>query len=84
MPSDIESDTGLRKPIENLNPTIRDIARREYISRGPCQPTDHTYERTWVGNGYRSFHDYWYNNHRGWLEYRVAKNAAFCFLLFPI
>jgi hypothetical protein len=33
---DIESDSGLRKPIENLDPAIRDIARREYISRGPA------------------------------------------------
>jgi hypothetical protein len=81
-PGDIESDPGLRRPIENLDPAVRDIARREYISKGPCQPTNHSYERTWVGNGYRSFHDYWYNDHRGWLEYSVSKNAAFCFYCF--
>jgi hypothetical protein len=79
---DIESDPGFRKPIENLNPAIRDIARREYIRKGPCQPTNHTYEWSWVGNGYKSFHDYCYNDHHGWLEYNFAKNAAICFYCF--
>ena len=36
-PGDIESDPGLRIPIENLDPDVRDLARREYTSRGPCQ-----------------------------------------------
>jgi hypothetical protein len=81
-PGDIESDPGLRKPIEQLDPDVRDLARREYISRGPCQPTNHTYERKWVGSGYRSFHDYWYDDHRSWLEYGVDKEATFCFFCF--
>ena len=81
-PGDIESDPGLRIPIEDLNPDIRDLARREYINRGPCQPTDHTYARTLVGKGYRSFHDSWYKDHRCWLEYSIAKDAAFCFYCF--
>jgi hypothetical protein len=81
-PGDIESDPGLRKPIEQLDPDVRDLARREYISRGPCQTTNHTYERKWVGSGYRSFHDYWYDDHRSWLQYSVDKEAAFCFFCF--
>ena len=60
-PGDVESDPGKRIPIEELDPDIRDLARREYISMGPCQPTNHTYEQL---NG-RSFHDYWFNDHRG-------------------
>jgi hypothetical protein len=28
---DIESDAGLRKPTKQLDPDIRDLARREYI-----------------------------------------------------
>src|SRR4051812_16820824 len=51
-PGDVEPDPGKRIPIEDLDPDIRDLARRQYISMGTCQPTDHTYERT---NG-RSFH----------------------------
>mgnify|MGYP005830018055 CR=1 FL=1 len=44
--SDIEADPGLRKPIESLDPNIRDAARRIYINMGPCQPTDHKYKKT--------------------------------------
>ena len=53
-PGDIEADPGKRIPIEDLDADIRDLARREYISMGPCQPTNHTYERI---NGI-SFHNY--------------------------
>ena len=34
-PGDVESDPGKRIPIEELDPDIRDLARREYISMGP-------------------------------------------------
>ena len=34
-PGDIEPDPSKRIPIENLDPDIRDLARREYISKGP-------------------------------------------------
>ena len=77
-PGDVESDPGKRIPIEELDPDIRDLARREYISMGPCQPTNHTYEKI---NG-RSFHNYWFNDHRGWLEYSIEKKSAFCFYCF--
>ena len=55
---DVESDLGKRIPIEDLDADIRNLARKEYISMGPCQPTTHAYERI---NG-RSFHDYWFND----------------------
>ena len=42
---DIEPDPGRRKPIESLDPNIRDAARRIYINMGPCQPTDHKYKK---------------------------------------
>nr|XP_045087600.1 uncharacterized protein LOC123495030 [Aegilops tauschii subsp. strangulata] len=58
-PGDTEPDPGKRIPIENLDPDITDLARREYISKGPCQPTDHVYERKWVGKGFSSFHGSW-------------------------
>ncbi|XP_040249862.1 uncharacterized protein [Aegilops tauschii subsp. strangulata] len=82
--SDIEADPGLRKPIESLDPNIRDAARRIYINMGPCQPTDHKYKKTPQGNSStkRSFHANWFKNHGDWLEYSVAKEAAFCFYCF--
>lgn len=53
-PGDIEADPGKRIPIEELDADIQDLARREYISMGPCQPTNHTYERV----NARSLHGY--------------------------
>ena len=76
-PGDVESDPGKRIPIEELDPDIRDLARREYISMGPCQPTNHTYENI---NG-RSFHDYWFNDHRGW-NIALKKDQPFAFIVF--
>jgi hypothetical protein len=80
----IVSDPGLRTPIEDLDPKVKDVARREYINLGPCQPIGHTYKRTPFGKAgrLRSFHDNWYKNHGDWLEYSIAKDAAFCFFCF--
>ena len=80
----IVSDPGLRTPIEDLDPNIRDVARREYINLGQCQPLGHKYKRSAFGQAgkLRSFHDTWFSNHGDWLEYSVAKDAAFCFCCF--
>ena len=76
-PGDVKSDPVKRIPIEELDPDIRDLARREYISMGPCQPTNHTYEKI---NG-RSFHNYWFNDHRGW-NIALKKDQPFAFIVF--
>jgi hypothetical protein len=80
----IISDPGLRTPIEDLDPNIQDVARREYVNLGPCQPIGHKYKRTPFGKAgrLRSFHDSWFKNHGDWLEYSVDKDAAFCFYCF--
>ena len=44
---DIVSDMGLRKPIESFNVNIRDRIRREYASKGPCQPQSYFSEEVW-------------------------------------
>ena len=75
---DIVADPGLRIPIEQMDPNIRDAVRRAYISKGPCQPRGHSYPKRKIYNRNRSFHDVWFNNH-AWLEYSIAKDAAFCF-----
>lgn len=76
--SDIVTDPGLRKPVDEFDVNIRDEVRREYVSRGPCQLTGHVYPKTAFGNHERSFQDVWYKKFP-WLEYSVSKDAAFCF-----
>ena len=48
---DIVSDPGLRKPIESFNVNIRDRIRREYASKGPCQPHNHIFLKKKYGGG---------------------------------
>ena len=75
---DIIVDPGLRKPIDEMHPNIRDDVKREYILLGPCQPIGHTYPRRKISGRYRSFHEKWYTNFP-WLEYSIKNDAAFCF-----
>lgn len=81
---DIQPDPGLRKPIESLDPDIRDVARRMYVNMGPCQPTGHKFKKETRGNSLkkRTFQAKWFEKHSDWLEYSVAKEAAFCFYCF--
>ncbi|KAH7670424.1 Ribonuclease H-like protein [Dioscorea alata] len=76
--NDIVSDPGLRKPIEDFDNGIRDQVRREYLTRGPCQPTGHKFPQKDYGKQKRSFQDAWFKQHP-WLEYSITKDAAFCF-----
>ena len=78
---DIVSDPGLRKPIESFNVNIRDRIRREYAFKGPCQPHNHIFPKKKYGKDNRSFRDAWFKDNI-WLEYSVAKDAAFCFWCF--
>jgi hypothetical protein len=80
----IVSDPGLKTPIEDLDPNIKNVVRREYINLGPCQPIGHKYKRTPFGKAgrLRSFHDNWYKNHGDWLVYSIAKYVAFYFYFF--
>jgi len=73
---DIVADPGLRIPIDQMDPNIRDAVRRAYISKGPCQPKGHAYPKRKIGNRNRSFQDAWFNH--AWLEYSFVKDAAFC------
>jgi hypothetical protein len=45
----IVSDPGLRTPIEDFDSNIKNVARRECINLGPCQPIGHKYKRTPLG-----------------------------------
>ena len=68
---DINPNPGLRKPIEELHPDVRDAARREYLAMGACRPTGHVYEQGRIGKQMRGFREEWYKSH-DWLEYSVA------------
>lgn len=51
----LPSDPGLRTPIFDYDPNIRDRVRRAYLQRGPCQPKKHTYPTRISGGMPRKF-----------------------------
>ncbi|KAK1403764.1 hypothetical protein POM88_003369 [Heracleum sosnowskyi] len=76
----LERDPGLRRPIWKYPPNVRDDIRREYIRLGAYQPQlrKDQYSPTEFGNQRRRFQAFWFNTFK-WLEYSIAKDAAFCF-----
>ena len=74
-PDHIQPDPGLRIPINNFHPNIRDEVRLAYVAKGPTRPVGHTYERDHFD---RAFCEAWYEKNP-WLEYSVEKNAVYCF-----
>ena len=74
----LESDPGLRIPIENYNVNIQDEVRRRYMLQGPCQPDNHIFPLTKFGQKCRRFNPKWFKEFSNWLEYSIKKDAAFC------
>jgi hypothetical protein len=77
---DIVADLGERKPIDDFHHDIRDEARRAYLQIGPYRPAGHKFPKTKKdGKGQsRGFVGSWFDQF-DWLEYSVAKDAAYCF-----
>jgi len=77
---DIVADPGDRKPIDDFHHDIRDEARRAYLQIGPYRPAGHKFPKTKKdGKGQsRGFVGSWFDQF-DWLEYSVAKDAAYCF-----
>ncbi|XP_015087081.1 zinc finger MYM-type protein 5-like [Solanum pennellii] len=73
----LEADPGIRKPIAEYNPNIRDDIRRYYIHKKPCQPKDHKFPKTKFGKEMQQFFPNWFKD-RKWLEYSITKDVAFC------
>ena len=71
------SDPGLRQNILSYHPDNHDELRRHYLTKGPCQPIHDYLVSYFSGKPYRFRFD-WYVN-RKWLEYRINKDATFCF-----
>jgi hypothetical protein len=72
-------DLGLRVAIDQFHPDIRDDLRRAYLVKGPTKPFGHNFPKK--ENDKRVFLENWLTKH-DWLEYNVAKDAAFCFYRF--
>jgi hypothetical protein len=72
---DIKFDPGLRIPIDQFHPNIRDDVKFAYLEKGPTQPTRHKFRRD---RDDRSFRPNWYKEFN-WLEYSVDKDKAYCF-----
>ena len=64
----LESDPGLRIPIENYNVNIQDEVRRRYMLQGPCQPDNHIFPLTKFGQKCRRFNPKWFKEFSNWLE----------------
>jgi hypothetical protein len=75
----VVSDPRLRIPIEKFHPNIREDVRRAYLLKGPTKPFGHNFPRK--SNDNRAFLEAWLKTY-DWLEYSVAKDAAFCFYCF--
>jgi len=75
----IVSDPGLRVAINQFHPDIRDDVRRAYLVKGPTKPFGYNFPKK--QNDKRVFLEIWLTKH-DWLEYSVAKDAAFCFYCF--
>ncbi|XP_075670248.1 uncharacterized protein LOC142640019 [Castanea sativa] len=73
----LPSDPGLRQKISSYHPNNHDEIRRYYLGKGPCRPP-HDYPVSYFSGKPRRFRVEWYEN-RNWLEYSIAKDAAFCF-----
>ena len=74
-------DPGLRKNILDYHPNDQDVARREYMQRGPCRQRDHDFPQTEIGGKMRRFNLDWFNKY-SWLEYSVEKDATFFFVCY--
>ncbi|KAK8935078.1 hypothetical protein KSP39_PZI013663 [Platanthera zijinensis] len=74
----IIADPGLRVKLSDYNVNDRDEIRRKYLLKGPCQPRHHQFPQTMFGNTPRRFNYAWFEQFPSWLEYSIAKDAAFC------
>ncbi|KAI5342480.1 hypothetical protein L3X38_010355 [Prunus dulcis] len=75
--ANLQADPGLRTRMADYSPNIRDEIRRAYLQKGPCQPRSYKFPQTNQSGINRRFIAHWFDDH-DWLEYSIAKDAAFC------
>ncbi|XP_021828837.1 uncharacterized protein LOC110769211 isoform X2 [Prunus avium] len=76
---DLPLDPGLRTRIGDYHPNVRDQVRKAYLQKGPFQPRNHSFPQRNLSGGPRRFIPAWFDEFPTWLEYSVAKDAAYCF-----
>ncbi|XP_060960704.1 uncharacterized protein LOC115723760 [Cannabis sativa] len=75
--AELPSDPGLRTPILEYDPNVRDQIRRAYLQRGPYQPIIEFPDKM-IANQRRKFHKSRFADFPTWLEYSIEKDALFC------
>ncbi|XP_059629026.1 uncharacterized protein LOC132271602 [Cornus florida] len=75
---DLAADPGLRTPILNYHPDIRDQIRRAYLLKGPCQPKKYHFPYKSYGQCLRRFNPAWFDAFSTWLENSKDKDEAYC------
>ncbi|KAK8570921.1 hypothetical protein V6N13_103318 [Hibiscus sabdariffa] len=75
-------DPGKRRRISDFHPDDRDIVRRTYIQKQPCQPGNHEFPKTNISRKNCRFNPNLFQKHESWLEYSVEKDATFCFVCY--
>ncbi|KAK8586101.1 hypothetical protein V6N13_130626 [Hibiscus sabdariffa] len=80
--TNLPHDLGKRIKMSDFHPDDRDIVRREYIQKQPCQPGNHEFPKTKFSGKNRRFIPNWFKKHGSWLEYSVEKDATFCFVCY--
>ncbi|KAG2559180.1 hypothetical protein PVAP13_8NG295552 [Panicum virgatum] len=72
----IKYDPGLRKQIDDYHPNLREMVRRKYLGKGPCQPRTCSFPVTNIGGGPRRFIPDWFDEFGSWLEYSESTGRA--------
>ncbi|GAV90762.1 LOW QUALITY PROTEIN: Dimer_Tnp_hAT domain-containing protein/DUF4371 domain-containing protein, partial [Cephalotus follicularis] len=73
----LPSDSGLRPQISSYG-SKNDEVRRAYLQKGPCQPRDHDFPQSLIGEKMRRFNKVLFNKYFTRLEYSITDDAAYC------
>ncbi|XP_077219112.1 uncharacterized protein LOC143853280 [Tasmannia lanceolata] len=71
-------DPRLRRPIIDYHHNDRAKVRMIYLGMGPIQPRNHDFPQIMEGKENRRFNQNWFDDYPTWLEYSIAKDAAYC------
>ncbi|KAL7249442.1 hypothetical protein ACSBR1_011603 [Camellia fascicularis] len=74
----LPKDPGLRPQVTDYHRTILEQVRRVHLLKGPCQPHNHNFPQRKIRQSSRRFNPSWFAEFGSWLEYTIAKDAAFC------
>ncbi|XP_021765848.1 zinc finger MYM-type protein 1-like [Chenopodium quinoa] len=80
--ANLPQDPGKRRKLSQFHPNDRDLVRREYIQRQPCQTETFDSPFRHFGKSKRRFNLKWFEDHKPWLEYSVEKDAGYCFICY--